>query len=55
MSLKTSTCKNCGHVFVSKRIRPFCNNECRHTFMANNPLTAILIGANTNDQSNKTE
>lgn len=53
--MKTCACQNCGHVFVSKRIRPFCNNTCRHTFMANNPLPAILIGANTNDQTRHTK
>lgn len=59
MSLKTCTCKNCGHVYISKRIRPFCNNLCRQTFMSANPITsdnnpphAILIGANEYDQSN---
>lgn len=52
--MKISTCKNCGHVFAGKRIRPFCHNECRHAFMANNPLPAILIGAKPDDQDRKT-
>ena len=52
MSAKTCTCKSCGHVYTSKRIRPFCSNSCRAVFTANNPLPAILIGAITHDHTN---
>jgi endogenous inhibitor of DNA gyrase (YacG/DUF329 family) len=47
--MKSCTCKNCGHVYVSKRTRAFCSNSCRAVFMANNPLPAFLIGATTDD------
>lgn len=51
--MKSCTCMNCEHVFVSKRIRPFCTTSCRTAFMANNPLPAILIGATTDDNHNQ--
>ncbi|SDW30237.1 hypothetical protein SAMN05444064_10225 [Pseudomonas syringae] len=49
--MKVCTCKKCGHVYASKRIRPFCSNSCRQAFMTIYPIPAILIGA-INETSN---
>lgn len=44
--MKSCICKHCGHAYYSRRIRPFCSNICRSAYKLQNPLTAILIGAN---------
>lgn len=49
--MKTCTCMKCGHAYTAKRIRPFCSTTCRIAYMAENPIPAILFGAN-NVESN---
>jgi hypothetical protein len=43
--MKTCTCRNCNHVFVSAKIEVFCSGRCRHSFTLTNPKHANRDGA----------
>lgn len=49
---KTCTCKQCGVIFLARKLQPFCSASCKYA----NPVTtqppAILEGAITDDTSN---
>ena len=35
--MKSCTCRNCNHVFVSVKVEVFCSGRCRHSYTLTNP------------------
>lgn len=48
---KSCTCRQCGVVFLARKLQPFCSASCKHAHPATTQPQAILEGAKTNDTS----
>lgn len=55
--MKTCICRECGHVFVVQKVKPFCSGECRRAYTLIHPKptspNAYLVGASHENQTNQ--